>query len=193
MILSDSALRERIASGNIGIDTESGYDVLAQIGPASIDFRLGHHFKVYKRTQIATIDPRDPTTLDGMTELLHIAQGDFFMLHPGQFVLGVTMEKLRVPYDLVCRCEGRSSLGRLGIVIHSTAGFIDPGFEWTITLEITNINEVPIKLYPWMRFGQFAFQTLDGKVEVPYDQRKWSKYMNQTHPEESRIGEDTDI
>jgi len=93
------------------------------------------------------------------------------MLHPGQFVLGVTMEKIRVPYDLVCRCEGRSSLGRLGIVIHSTAGFIDPGFEGTITLEITNINEVPIKLYPGMRFGQFAFQIVDGVVEVPYDKR----------------------
>ena len=126
MILSDSALHERIISGSIGLETESEYNLLEQIGPASIDFRLGHHFKVYKRNKIATIDPQDTTTLEGMTELFHIPTGDFFMLHPGQFVLGVTMETIRVPYDLVARCEGRSSLGRLGIVIHSTAGFIDP-------------------------------------------------------------------
>jgi dCTP deaminase len=190
MILSDSQLRKRIESGDLKIQTEWEYDVMEQIGPASIDFRLGHFFKIYKKSKIASIDPRDPSTLDGMTELSQIAIGDYFMLHPGQFVLGVTMEKIRVPYDLVCRCEGRSSLGRLGIVIHSTAGFIDPGFEWTITLEITNINEVPIKLYPGMRFGQFAFQTIEGTVDVPYDQRKWSKYMHQTHPEESKIMED---
>lgn len=190
MILSDSALRERITSGSIGLETESEYNLLEQIGPASIDFRLGHHFKVYKRNKIATIDPQDPATLDGMTELFHIPTGDFFMLHPGQFVLGVTMEKIHVPYDLVARCEGRSSLGRLGIVIHSTAGFIDPWFEGTITLEITNVNEVPIKLYPGMRFGQFAFQTIEGTVEKPYDKREGSKYMHQNHPEESRIMED---
>jgi len=190
MILSDSALRARISSGDIGIQTESDYDVLSQIGPASIDFRLWHHFKVYKRSKIANIDPRDPTTLDGMTEFFEIPMDDYFMLHPGQFVLGVTMEKIRVPYDLVCRCEGRSSLGRLGIVIHSTAGFIDPGFEGTITLEITNINEVPIKLYPGMRFGQLAFQTIEGVVQVPYDKRQWSKYMHQDKPQESKIMED---
>ena len=190
MILSDSALHERIISGSIGLETESEYNLLEQIGPASIDFRLGHHFKVYKRNKIATIDPQDTTTLEGMTELFHIPTGDFFMLHPGQFVLGVTMETIRVPYDLVARCEGRSSLGRLGIVIHSTAGFIDPWFEGTITLEITNVNEVPIKLYPGMRFGQFAFQTIEGIVEQPYDKRKSSKYMHQNHPEESRIMED---
>lgn len=190
MILSDSALRARIASGDISIETEADYDVLTQIGPASIDFRLGHYFKVYKRSKIANIDPRDPSTLDGMIESFHIPTGDYFMLHPGQFVLGVTMEKICVPYDLVCRCEGRSSLGRLGIVIHSTAWFIDPWFEGTITLEITNINEVPIKLYPGMRFGQFAFQTIEGTVEIPYDKRPWSKYMHQEQPEESRITED---
>jgi len=190
MILSDSALRAKISSGDIQIQTEGDFDILAQIGPASIDFRLWHYFKVYKRSKIANIDPRDPKTLDGMIESFEIPTWDFFMLHPGQFVLGVTMEKIRVPYDLVCRCEGRSSLGRLGIVIHSTAGFIDPGFEGTITLEITNINEVPIKLYPGMRFGQFAFQIVDGVVEVPYDKRPWSKYMHQEQPEESRITED---
>ena len=192
MILSDSALRERIQSWDMHIETDGEYDILKQIWPASIDFRLGCHFKIYKKSKIASIDPRDPSTLDGMTESFQIPKWDFFMLHPGQFVLGVTMEKIRVPYDLVCRCEWRSSLGRLGIVIHSTAGFIDPGFEGTITLEITNINEVPIKLYPGMRFGQFAFQTVDWTVEVPYDQRKWSKYMHQEHPEESKIMEDLD-
>ncbi|MDP2104257.1 MAG: dCTP deaminase, partial [Candidatus Gracilibacteria bacterium] len=101
-----------------------------------------------------------------------------------------SVEKMRVPYDLVARCEGRSSLGRLGIIIHSTAGFVDPGFEGTITLEITNINEVPVALYPGMRIGQFAFETILGEVKIPYDVRQGSKYMNQALPETSRIFDD---
>lgn len=116
--------------------------------------------------------------------------GSQFVIHPGQFVLGVTLEKLSVPYDLVARCEGRSSLGRLGIILHSTAGYIDPGFAGTITLEMTNINEVPVILYPGMRIGQFAFETIHGTVENTYDKRKGSKYMNQKLPEESRVGLD---
>lgn len=190
MILSDGAIIERIKSGSIGYETDQQYDIFSQIGPASIDLRLGNTFKIYKKTKISTIDPRDSASIAGMVDTVHIEDGDFFMLHPGQFVLGVTLEKIRVPYDLVARCEGRSSLGRLGIIIHSTAGFVDPGFEGTITLEITNINEVPVKLYPGMRFGQFAFETVQGTVNVPYDQRKGSKYIHQKTPEESRVFQD---
>lgn len=190
MILSDSQIKKRITEGNIVITTEDDVDVLKWIWPSSVDFRLGNIFKVYTKSKIASIDPHDIHSIDGMIETHVVAPWDFFMLHPGQFVLGVTMENIRVPYDLVARCEWRSSLGRLGIIIHSTAGFIDPWFQGTITLEITNINEVPIKLYPGMRFGQFAFETVLGTVDVPYDQRKWSKYMNQKDPEISRIFED---
>jgi dCTP deaminase len=115
---------------------------------------------MYKLHKTMCIDPRQAVTLDEI-ETVEIADGDFFLLHPRDFVLGVTMEKIKIPYDLVARCEGRSSLGRLGLIIHSTAGFIDPGFEGTITLEITNINTVPIKLYPGMRIGQFAFERIE--------------------------------
>jgi dCTP deaminase len=104
--------------------------------------------------------------------------------------LGVTLEKIKIPNNLVARCEWRSSIGRLWIVIHSTAWYIDPGFEWTITLEITNINEIPVALYPGMRIGQFAFQTIEGNVDIPYNERKWSKYNGQILPEESRVSKD---
>lgn len=189
MILSDSAIRARLESGSIGLGTRPGYDVFQQIGPASVDFRLGNYFKIYKRDRLQIIDPEEPIAAEAI-ETIEVPDGECFILHPGHFVLGVTIEKIRVPYDLVARCEGRSSLGRLGIIIHSTAGFIDPGFEGTITLEITNINEVPIALRPGMRIGQFAFETIQGTVENTYDKRIGSKYMNQVLPEESRIVKD---
>lgn len=189
MILSDTSIRERLISGNIELETRPEYDVFEQIGPASVDFRLGNYFKVYKRDRLQIIDPGELIPAEAV-ETIEVPDGGQFILHPGQFVLGVTIEKIRVPYDLVARCEGRSSLGRLGIIIHSTAGFIDPGFEGTITLEITNINEVPIALKPGMRIGQFAFETIHGTVENTYDKRRGSKYMHQVLPEESRIVKD---
>ncbi len=189
MILSDSIIRERLRSGDIGLETRADYDVFEQIGPASVDFRLGNFFKIYKRDRLQIIDPGELIPAEAV-ETIEVPDGGRFILHPGQFVLGVTIEKIKVPYDLVARCEGRSSLGRLGIIIHSTAGFIDPGFEGTITLEITNINEVPIALKPGMRIGQFAFETILGTVENTYDKRRGSKYMHQVLPEESRIVKD---
>lgn len=189
MILSDTSIRERLVSGDIGLETLPGYDIFQQIGPASVDFRLGNYFKIYKRDKVQIIDPGELIPVEAV-ETIEVPDGGQFILHPGQFVLGVTIEKIKVPYDLVARCEGRSSLGRLGIIIHSTAGFIDPGFEGTITLEITNINEVPIALKPGMRIGQFAFETIHGTVENTYDKRRGSKYMHQVLPEESRIVKD---
>lgn len=189
MILSDTSIRSRLQSGDIELTTRPEFDVFEQIGPASVDFRLGNYFKIYKRDRLQIIHPNEPISTEAI-EIIEVPDGGEFILHPGQFVLGVTIEKIRVPYDLVARCEGRSSLGRLGIIIHSTAGFIDPGFEGTITLEITNINEVPIALKPGMRIGQFAFETLHGTVENTYDKRPGSKYMHQVLPEESRIVKD---
>ena len=189
MILSDSEIRVRLRSGEIGLETRAEYDIFEQIGPASVDFRLGNFFKIYKRDRLQIIHPNEPIKAESV-ETIEVSNEGEFILHPGQFVLGVTVEKIKVPYDLVARCEGRSSLGRLGIIIHSTAGFVDPGFEGTITLEITNINEVPIALKPGMRIGQFAFETLLGIVENTYDKRKGSKYMHQVLPEESRIVKD---
>ncbi len=140
---------------------------------------------------MTVIDPRegvDPKHI----ERVEIEDWRPFIVHPRQFVLGVTAETITLGRHHVAKCEGRSSLGRLGLIIHSTAGFIDPGFSGTITLEITNINEVPIALYPGMRIGQFAFEKLSSEVEISYAERKGSKYMNQTEAQESRIVRDTD-
>lgn len=189
MILSDSAIKARLSSGDLEVTSMWNYNISEQIGPASLDFRLWNTFKYYKRDNLTLIDPRNGVDSSHI-QTVTLDENTPFILHPRQFVLGVTLEKIKVPTDLVARCEWRSSIGRLGVVIHSTAWFIDPGFEWTITLEITNINEVPVALYPWMRIGQFAFETLDWLCEVPYNLRKWSKYMGQVLPEESRIVKD---
>ncbi len=189
MILADSQIKARLNSWDLIVVSTWDYNVLEQVWPASLDFRLWNTFKYYQRDNLTLIDPRlwvekehiKTVTLDENTP---------FILHPRQFILWVTMEKIKIPYDLVARCEWRSSIGRLWVVIHSTAWFIDPGFEWTITLETTNINEVPVALYPWMRIGQFAFETLDWKVDITYDKRVWSKYNWQVLPEESRISKD---
>lgn len=189
MILSDTKIKQKIASWELEVISHGWYNVDEQIWPASLDFRLWTTFKIYRKSRQTVIDSRVWVDKDHI-ETITLVDGDKFILHPGDFVLWVTMEKVKIPYDLVARCEWRSSLGRLWVIIHSTAWFIDPGFEWTITLEMTNINELPIALYVWMRIWQLAFETIDWVVENTYDKRKWSKYMNQILPEESRISAD---
>lgn len=189
MILSDTSIKNYLTSWELVIQSQWNYDIFDQIGPASLDFRLGNTIRYYKRDWLTLIDPRQWVD-ESHIETVTLDENTPFILHPRQFILGVTLEKIKIPHDLVARCEGRSSIGRLGIVIHSTAGYIDPWFEWTITLEITNINEIPVALYPGMRIGQFAFESISWMVEVPYDMRKWSKYMGQTLPEPSRISQD---
>jgi dCTP deaminase len=189
MILSDTKIKERLKSWDIKMESLWWYDIDKQIWPASLDFRLWGTFKIYKKSRQTVIDSRD-WVIKEHVETIELKDWDKFVLHPWDFVLWVTMEKIRVPYDLVARCEWRSSIGRLGVIIHSTAWFIDPWFEWTITLEMTNINELPVALYVWMRIWQFAFETIDWKVENTYDKRVWSKYMNQILPEESRVCSD---
>lgn len=189
MILSDSEIKKRLKNGEIEMTTFWDFNVLDQVWPASLDFRLWNTFKIYRKSRQTVIDSKvwvDPDHVETLT----IENWEQFIIHPGDFVLGVTLEKIKVPYDLVARCEGRSSIGRLWIIIHSTAGFVDPGFEGTITLEMTNINEVAVVLYAGMRIGQYAFQTVLGEVETTYDKRIWSKYMHQVTPEESRIEND---
>lgn len=188
MILCDADIRSAITSGRIKV--ESRFDVMAQVGPASLDFRLGNSFKWYKEDQMDEIDPNEGVNPHDI-EAITVPDGDYFVLNPGDFILGVTAETISIPRDMVARCEGRSSLGRLGLLIHSTAGFIDPGFAGTITLEITNVNTVPIRLYPGMRIGQFSFETLTHPCEKDYAE-KGGKYMNQTDAQESRIGQDGD-
>lgn len=192
MILSDRDIKQAIEDKKIEIDSADGMHGQV-IGPSSYDIRLGKFFKVYKHAHVAILDPINTESFENLTETIEIEDGKPFIVQPGEFVLGVTMEKIKLPDDIVARVEGRSSLGRLGIIIHSTAGFIDPGFEGTITLEITNINKMPVALYPGMRIGQFAFETMTSPALVPYHKKESSKYMGQSMPEESRVNMDPEF
>lgn len=192
MILSDRDIKKRIQEGSIVVTSEDGKHE-NNIFTSSMDLRLGRHFKIYKHSEQALIDPKDPETLKDCTNLIELEPGKPFIVQPHEFVLGVTMETVKIPNDLVARVEGRSSLGRLGIIIHSTAGFIDAGFEGTVTLEITNINRMPIALHPGMRVCQVAFETMSSEAEMPYHMKSHSKYQNQNLPEESRINIDPEF
>jgi dCTP deaminase len=193
MILSDRDIKAKMASGDIVV-TSPDNDHLPNIGGSSMDLRLGKYFKVYNHTKYAVLDPMQPETFKDVARLVEIDEETTpFVVQPGEFVLGVTLEKIKIGDDIVARVEGRSSLGRLGIIIHSTAGFVDAGFEGTITLEITNINRMPVALYPGMRVCQLAFEELSSPAEVPYQKKGSSKYQGQIYPEESRIAKDPEF
>src|SRR5688500_9044584 len=181
VVLSDRDIRAAIASGRIGIDP---FDP-AGVQPASIDIRLDRYFRVFRSSRHAYIDLARP--LDDITELVEVAEDEKFILHPGEFVLGSTRERIRLSNDVVSRVEGKSSLGRLGLLIHSTAGFIDPGWDGHITLELSNVNNIPITLYPGMRVGQLSFFPLSSPAERPYGSPELgSSYQGQTGPTPSR-------
>lgn len=193
MILSDRDIKAKILDGSIGV-TSPENDHMQNIHASSMDFRLGRFFKLYKHTEQAILDPSRPETFENVTQLIELKDPKQpFIVQPHEFVLGVTMERIKLPDDMVARVEGRSSLGRLGIIVHSTAGYVDPGFEGTITLEITNINRMPVALYPGMRVCQLAFETMTSPAEVPYYKKPHSKYQGQSLPEESRIANDPEM
>ncbi len=184
MILSDKDIRQEIKQKRLIITPFEKNN----IQPASLDVRMGDEFRIFKNTTKAYLDVKDPD-LDIM-ELVKIKKGDPLIVHPGEFLLGTTVEKVKIPNDIVAQLNGRSSLGRLGIIIHATAGFIDPGFEGYITLEMTNMANIPIALYPHMRIGQLAFFRLSSEAENPYGPKKGSKYSGQVGPTTSRIWKD---
>lgn len=188
MILSDRDLKARLADGSIGVEPLENPEL--QIQPASIDLRLGSRFVVYKLPHVPCIDPRDPDSVNRYTETIDIAPDEAFVMQPGEFALGSTIERVRVPDDLVARVEGRSSIGRLAIVVHATAGFIDPGFEGEITLELSNLGRCAVKLYPNMRISQIVFHTMTSAAERPYGPARGSKYQGQGGPVASRINVD---
>ncbi|HYP98397.1 MAG TPA: dCTP deaminase [Polyangiaceae bacterium] len=188
MILSDRDIRSRLHSGSLKI---SGIiDEAQQVQPASVDLRLSAEFLTYKPAQVSCLDPRQPETLTAGTERMTVPAGEAFILHPGEFVLGSTVERVAIPHDLVARVDGRSSVGRLAIVVHATAGFIDPGFEGEITLELSNIGRIPVRLYPGMRIAQIVFQTMTSPAERPYGRERGSHYHDQEGPQASRISLD---
>jgi dCTP deaminase len=185
MILSDRDIRGEIDAGRIVIDPY----LPDAVQPSSVDLHLGNRFRVFRNNRTAVIDPR--IEQPELTELVEISGDEPFVLHPGEFVLGATFERVALPDDLVARLEGRSSLGRLGLMIHSTAGYVDPGWEGTLTLELSNVANLPIKLYDGMKIGQISFQRLSSAAEVPYgDKRIGSRYRGQTDPTASRYHAD---
>jgi dCTP deaminase len=186
VILSDRDLRERLSRGDLVVEPLSDPDL--QIQPASIDLRLDRSFAVLRAARLACLDPLDIPP--DITDRIEVADGDSFVLHPGDFVLGSTLERVRIPADLVARVEGRSSLGRLAIVVHATAGFIDPGFEGQITLELSNLGRTAVKLYPGMRISQIVLHEMKSPAERPYGAARGSKYQGQSGPVASRISRD---
>jgi dCTP deaminase len=172
MVLSDRTIREQLMSGRLVIDPYE--DSLVQ--PSSVDVRVANAFRVFHNSRQPYIDVRQPG--DDLTEVVEVADGEAFMLHPGEFVLGSTLEHIGISDDLVARLEGKSSLGRLGLLIHSTAGYIDPGWHGTITLELSNVARLPITIYPGMAIGQISFLQLTTAVEQAYS----GKYLGQEGP-----------
>jgi dCTP deaminase len=144
--------------------------------PSSVDVRVAHQFRVFHNSRRPFIDVREPS--DDLTEVVDVAPADRFILHPGEFVLGSTLERVVLPDDLVARLEGKSSLGRLGLLIHSTAGYVDPGFDGTITLELSNVAKLPISIHPGMAIGQISFLQMTTPVDSPYR----GKYQGQRGP-----------
>lgn len=178
VILSDGTIRRLIAAGTLIVDPITD----DQIQPASVDVRLGDSFLVFRNHSAEVIDPFDKRS--DLMERIEVPTGQAFVLHPGEFVLGTTLEAIGLPDDIVARVEGKSSLGRLGLLIHATAGFVDPGWaRGQITLELSNVATLPIKLWPGMRIGQLSFHNLDAAAERPYGHPELnSKYVGQSGP-----------
>ncbi len=180
MVLSDAAIRRLVESGAIGIDP---YDS-ALLQPSSVDVRVDRLFRVFRNNLHPYIDVKVEQEL---TELVEASDDAPFILHPGEFVLGSTLERLRIPHDHVARLDGKSSLGRLGLLIHSTAGFIDPGFDGHVTLELSNVANLPITIYPGMKIGQVSFVQMSEPAERPYGSGGLgSKYQGQRGPTPSQ-------
>jgi dCTP deaminase len=181
VVLSDRTIRRLLGEGRIGIEP---YDETL-LQPSSVDVRVDRFFRVFHNARYPFIDVKEPQ--EELTELVEIADNQPFILHPGEFVLGSTLERIQLPDDLVARLEGKSSLGRLGLLIHSTAGFVDPGWDGHVTLELSNVANLPITIYYGMKIGQLSFVQLSEPAERPYGSDELgSKYQGQRGPTPSR-------
>lgn len=179
--LSDATIRALVDQGRIRIDP---YDP-DNVQPSSVDVRLGDSFRVFHNHRVSAIDLRDPPR--GLTEEVIVSEDSPFVIHPGEFALGRTLEWVELGDDIVARVEGKSSIGRLGLIVHATAGFVDPGWRGTLTLELANLTRVPIKLYPGLLIAQLSFMALDRPAERPYGSPELgSHYQGQVAATESR-------
>jgi dCTP deaminase len=182
LILSDRDIRKQIDAGRLVIEP---FDP-NMIQPSSVDLRVDRTFRIFANTRYPYIDVRQP--MEDLTEVVEVKDEEAFILHPGEFVLGSTLERVTLPDDLVARIEGKSSLGRLGLLIHSTAGFVDAGWSGHLTLELSNVANLPITIYPGMKIGQLCLFEMTSPAERPYGDR--GKYQGQRGPTPSRFYED---
>lgn len=181
MILSDRSIREALDDGSIVIEPL----LEGAVQPSSVDLRVDRFFRVFRNDTTPYIDPKEAQ--EDLTELVEVPDDGAFILHPGEFVLGSTLETIRLPADIAARLDGKSSLGRLGLLIHSTAGWADPGFDGPLTLELSNVANLPIAIYPGMRIGQISFLRMTSEAETPYGSSAIrSKYQGQRGPTPSR-------
>ena len=188
MILSDGDILKAIESGRISISPKP--DFKTQLGSCSIDLRLGDTFRVFEHSKHSFIDPSKKDFSNEITREIKIKDGEDFIMQPGDFVLAVTLEKVKIPADLMGRLEGRSSLGRLGIVVHSTASIFDPGWDGNPVLELGNLGRMAVSLKVGMRICAMTFEELSSPAKTPYTSKKFAKYKFQTSPLESKIHEE---
>jgi dCTP deaminase len=190
-VLSDKDIRELIDNKN-AVEVEEGpeVDLDLQLGPSSLDLRLGYEFGVLKTRKVKAIDTQSMKDYSEIKESRKATPEEGMVVHPGEFLLGTTLETLKVPSNLVARIEGRSSYARLGLIPHAAAGFVDPGFKGQITLEIQNLGNVPITIYPEDRICQVVFETMTSEAENPYGEKTDSKYMGQQGATGSRLDEE---
>ena len=181
MLLSDRDIKSEVASGRVGIDPFQ----VEMVQPSSVDVRLDRFFRVFENHRYSEIDPS--TEQPDLTREVEVGADEHFILHPGEFVLASTYEVITLPHDIAGRLEGKSSLGRLGLLTHSTAGFIDPGFSGHITLELSNVANLPVKLFPGMKIGQLCLFKLSSNAEHPYGSAIYgSRYQGQRGPTPSK-------
>lgn len=181
MVLSDRSIKEQMAAGRIVVVPCD----LADVQPSSIDLHLSSRFQVFRNARYPYIDPS--VDQHGLMDMVEATVGEPFVLHPGEFVLGATLERVTLPDDIVARLEGKSSLGRLGLLIHSTAGYVDPGWDGTLTLELSNVANLPIVLTPGMPIGQISFMRMTTPVDRPYGSPGLgSRYQGQVEPTPSK-------
>lgn len=184
MVLSDVDIRRYLALGKIKISPELPPE---QFGSCSVDFRLGNEFNIFEHSRHPYIDLRNPRGIEDLMRPVIIENGEAFILQPREFVLAITEECLELDDDVLGRLEGRSSLGRIGIIVHGTAGLFDPGWSGKATLELSNLSRMPVALYPGMRICSFTFEQLSSPSSVPYWKKLGNKYAGQTRPLASRM------
>jgi dCTP deaminase len=188
MILSDRDIMKALDSGRIKIDPAP--DLTVQLGSVSVDFRLGRTFMVFEHSRHSYIDPRQPQSIGDAMRTIEVADDEPFIMQPGDFALASTVESLELPTDLLGRLEGRSSIARLGITVHSTAAVFEPGWIGTATMELSNLGRMAVALYPGMRICAFSFETVSSPVMTPYRAKKNNKYAGQVTPRASQLSEE---